>query len=118
MERLFELGALLDCYGAMLTARQQSIMSQYADENCSLSEIAEREGISRQGVRDTLHRGEQQLRTLEDAIGLIQTRSEQQTILHRMTRYVASAPTPDGKRAALNGYIASLLGTWEDEDGI
>ena len=45
MERLFELGMLLDRYESLLTERQAGILRQYADENCSLSEIAEREGI-------------------------------------------------------------------------
>ena len=50
MDKLIELGELLDWYGLLLTEKQREIMAQYANENCSLSEIAEREGISRQGV--------------------------------------------------------------------
>ena len=58
MDKLIELGELLDWYGLLLTEKQREIMAQYANENCSLSEIAGREGISRQGVRDTLKRAE------------------------------------------------------------
>ena len=54
-EKLIELGELLDWYGLLLTEKQREIMAQYANENCSLSEIAEREGISRQGVRDQIN---------------------------------------------------------------
>ena len=47
MDKLIELGELLDWYGLLLTEKQREIMAQYANENCSLSEIAEREGICR-----------------------------------------------------------------------
>ena len=77
MERLFELGMLLDRYEPLLTERQASILRQYADENCSLSEIAEREGISRQGVRDIIARAERQLREAEDAVDLIRKEAKQ-----------------------------------------
>ena len=70
MERLFELGMLLDRYEPLLTERQAGILRQYTDENCSLAEIAEREGISRQGVRATLKRAEEQLRFYEEKLGL------------------------------------------------
>ena len=72
MEKLIELGELLDWYGMLLTQKQREITSQYANENCSLSEIAEREGISRQGVRDTLKRAEEQLRGYEQAMKLVE----------------------------------------------
>ncbi len=50
MDRIFELGTLLDTYGELLTERQRSVAEQYADENLSLAEIAEREGISEMEV--------------------------------------------------------------------
>ena len=42
MEKLIELGELLDWYGLLLTEKQREIMAQYANENCSLSEIAKK----------------------------------------------------------------------------
>ena len=65
MEKHVELGCLLDYYGALLTERQRALLEQHVSEDCSLAEIAEREGISRQGVRDALKRGEEQLYELE-----------------------------------------------------
>lgn len=72
MEKHVELNCLLDYYGALLTARQRALLEQYVAEDCSLAEIAEREGISRQGVRDALKRGEEQLYELEGKLGLMQ----------------------------------------------
>ncbi|MDO5112166.1 MAG: sigma factor-like helix-turn-helix DNA-binding protein [Clostridia bacterium] len=71
MEKHVELGYLLDLYGAFLTARQRTALEQTANEDCSLSEIAQMEGISRQGVRDALLRGEAQLYDMESKLGLL-----------------------------------------------
>lgn len=118
MERLIELGRLLDCYGALLTERQQTIMRQYCDENLSLAEIAELEGISRQGVRDALTRGEQQLRALEQVVGMVQKREAQRRLLHRISERFKSAPLSVEDRFALEEGLRMLDGIWEDEDGV
>ena len=54
MEKHVRLGLLLDIYGELLTERQRSILFQSVNEDCSLAEIAEREGVSRQAVRDAI----------------------------------------------------------------
>lgn len=71
MEKHVELGCLLGYYGALLTERQRALLEQHVLEDCSLAEIAEREGISRQGVRDALKRGEDQLYELEQKLGFM-----------------------------------------------
>ncbi|MDP3448473.1 MAG: sigma factor-like helix-turn-helix DNA-binding protein [Eubacteriales bacterium] len=73
MDRLVELGQLMDWYGAFLTERQRSLVRQYAYEDCSLGEIAEREGISRQAVRDAIMTAESELRDMEAKLNLIDT---------------------------------------------
>ncbi len=118
MERIFELGSLLDAYGALLTERQRSIVDQYANENCSLAEIAEREGISRQGVRDTLLRAETQLHTLESALGLLKKQAQQRAVLSAMERRFHDVELQPLDRDAFDGYLLTLNEIWEDEDGI
>ncbi len=118
MERLFELGMLLDRYEQMLTERQRSILRQYTDENCSLAEIAEREGISRQGVRDIIARGSNQLHGIEAAAGLIRKEARQTALLRAFRNRFKDVPLRDADRAAFEGYLAELAGIWEDEDGI
>ena len=46
------------------------ITAQYYCDDLSLAEIAENEGISRQGVRHTIKRAEEQLRFYEEKLGL------------------------------------------------
>jgi len=86
MDKIFMLARLSDCYGALLTERQRQIVAQYADENCSLAEIAEREGISRQGVRDILRRAEQQLLAYELALGLADKTERQRRLAEELLR--------------------------------
>ena len=60
---------LLDHYGPVLTDRQREILTDYYDEDLSLSEIAENFGITRQGVRDAIKHGEAALRQMEERLG-------------------------------------------------
>ncbi len=69
-EKDVTVGYLNDFYGELLTDRARRITSQYYCDDLSLSEIAENEGISRQGVRATLKRAEEQLRFFEEKLGL------------------------------------------------
>ena len=64
-----EYSILLDHYGPVLTQRQRDILTEYYDEDLSLSEIAENFGITRQGMRDAINHGEATLRQMEDKIG-------------------------------------------------
>ena len=66
-----EIGWLFDFYGPLLTERQQKLLALYCNEDFSLSEIAAREGISRQGVYDAVHRAERQLEAYEKQLGLL-----------------------------------------------
>ena len=65
MQAHVELGMLLSRYGALLTERQRALLSMAVDEDLSLAEIAERAGISRQGVRDAIQRASAQLHAYE-----------------------------------------------------
>lgn len=70
MGKDFETAVLLDFYGDLLTEKQAQALDLYYNEDLSLAEIAEPLGISRQGVRDSIKRGEKQLYELEAVLGL------------------------------------------------
>ena len=65
-----EVSYLLDFYGEVLTQKQHDFLVYYYDEDLSLSEIAENEGITRQGVRDAIKRAEAQLFDMEKKLGV------------------------------------------------
>lgn len=69
MRKDLEMSYLLDFYGDFLTEKQRDVMEQYYNDDFSLSEIGENFGITRQGVRDSIKRGEGILLNLEDKVG-------------------------------------------------
>ena len=71
MAKNLEISFLLDFYGEVLTEKQREVMEQYYNEDLSLAEIADNFGITRQGVRDAIKRGEGILLELEEKVGFI-----------------------------------------------
>lgn len=63
------VSSLLDVYGYFLNEKQRRVLEYYYNDDLSLSEIAENEGITRQGVADLIKRSEAQLRQLEKDCG-------------------------------------------------
>lgn len=61
---------LLDFYGDILSERKREIFELYYNEDLSLAEVSEITGISRQGVRDSVKKAENELSELEDKLGL------------------------------------------------
>ena len=62
-QEAFTMSLLFDTYGALLTEKQQTYFDLYYNQDLSLAEIAEQEGISRQGVHDAISRSEALLRS-------------------------------------------------------
>lgn len=60
------ISALLDVYGEFLSEKQRLVTEHYYNDDLSLSEIAENEGITRQGVNDLIKRAEAQLLSFEE----------------------------------------------------
>ena len=69
-EKNMRLAYLIDFYIDLLDTHSQSILRAYYDDDLSLAEIAENEGITRQGVRDAIKRAEAQLFAFEEHLGL------------------------------------------------
>ena len=72
MAKNLEISFLLDFYGDVLTEKQRDVMEQYYNDDLSLAEIADNFGITRQGVRDSIKRGEGILLELEQKVGFAQ----------------------------------------------
>lgn len=70
MAKNLDVIMLFDIYGEMLTEKQQDFISYYYNDDLSLAEIAQNEGITRQGVRDSIKRAEAQLYDFEEHLGL------------------------------------------------
>ena len=72
---------LFDFYGELLTDRQREFFDLYYNEDLSLSEIAENNGITRQGVRDVIVRAENAMQEVEDKTGIIRRFQSQRPLL-------------------------------------
>lgn len=72
MEKIVEQGILYDFYGELLTAHQRRIYEDAVFNDLSLSEIAEDNGISRQGVHDLLKRCDKILMEYEGKLHLVE----------------------------------------------
>ena len=91
----FEITLLFDTYGGMLTEKQQEYLDMRYNQDLSLGEIAQEQGVSRQAVFDNLTRTEALLRRMEENIGSVkrdmQMRSALQEILEAATVLDASS---------------------------
>ena len=79
-----EISFLLDFYGDMLTDKQRDVVELYYNEDLSLAEIAAHSGITRQGVRDSIKRGEAILLDLEEKVGFARRHREMQSGLEQL----------------------------------
>ena len=69
-EKNLNIAFLLDFYGEVLTENTRQMLEMYYCDDLSLSEIAGCVGISRQGVRHAIKKGEEELSVLEQKLGL------------------------------------------------
>ncbi|MBQ7726879.1 MAG: DNA-binding protein [Clostridia bacterium] len=69
MEKDLQICSLLDVYGSFLSPKQRELTEQYYNDDFSLSEIAENEGITRQGVLDQIKRAVSRLYAWEKSCG-------------------------------------------------
>ena len=76
MEKIVEQGLLYDFYGELLTEHQRKIYEDAVYNDLSLSEIAEMQGISRQGVHDLIKRCSRILEGYENKLHLVKRFNE------------------------------------------
>lgn len=81
-----EFGELLDIYGELLPQNQFDLIDLYCNQDLSLAEISENEGITRQGVHDKIKRGQQQLLEYEQKLGLVAKQVILQNIIKKLQK--------------------------------
>ncbi|MGI6705416.1 MAG: putative DNA-binding protein [Clostridia bacterium] len=121
MERRVRISWLLDFYGDLLTAKQKKILDLHYNDDLSLGEIAEHEKISRQGVYDTLKRGESLLIDMENRLRLLQRHLATSQLLQRCLSYIEDIKVHGNSRGHLDKMekeIVDFIKDWEDEYGL
>ena len=69
-EKNLEISFLLDFYGDVLSERKRTVLDYYYNLDLSLAEVAQENGISRQGVRELVKKAEEELVFYEEKLGL------------------------------------------------
>ncbi len=72
METKLEQAYLYDFYGELLNDHQRKVYEDFYFNDLSLGEIAEEEGISRQGVHDLVKRSSRALEAYEKKLHLVE----------------------------------------------
>ena len=84
IEERLELSMLYDFYGALLKDNQQRMFEASVLEDYNFSEIAVEEGITRQGVYDTVKRATRQLELYEEKLGLVARFRKQKELVEKL----------------------------------
>lgn len=72
MDKLARQALLYDFYGELLTSHQRAVYEEVVLNDYSLSEVAEDQGISRQGVHDLVKRSTKTLEGYEEKLHLVE----------------------------------------------
>lgn len=96
MERdMLTCALLFDVYGDMLTRKQRLCCDLRYNQDLSLGEIGELEGISRQAVRDNLLRAEAQMQEMEEKLGVVRRERETETAAAELRLALEEAEAAD-----------------------
>ena len=98
MAKDLNISMLMDFYGQLLSERQYDMMDMYYNQDLSLAEVAEEVEISRQGVRDSIKRGEKQLVGFEEKLGLAKRFSDITAQIEEMDKIINKLDDTDDVR--------------------
>ncbi len=94
MEERVALSLLYDFYGALLKENQRRMFEASVLEDYNFSEIAQEEGISRQGVYDAIKRATKQLKEYEEKLGLVARFQRQKELARQLHRELQGQQVP------------------------
>ncbi|OUQ27179.1 DNA-binding protein [Lachnoclostridium sp. An131] len=110
MEKILEQTLLYDFYGELLTEHQKQIYEDVVLNDYSLSEVAQEQGISRQGVHDLVKRCNRILQDYESKLHLVEKFVTIKEQVEQMKRSLLDAEQPDREELTrrLDGILENL----------
>ena len=84
MEEKVKISILCDLYGKMLTETQLKYISDFYNNDLSLTEIAENNNVSRQAVKDMIDKSTKKLLDYEEKLGLMKINFENKKIIEKI----------------------------------
>ncbi len=92
MEKIYEQALLYDFYGELLTEHQRQVYEEAVYNDMSLGEIAQEEGISRQGVHDLIRRCDKILMEYEARLHLVERFTKAKEKIREIERLTCQMP--------------------------
>lgn len=108
-EKNMKFPLLLDTYGVLLTERKREILDYYYNDDYSLSEISELTGISRQGVRDSIKKSEEEIYGYESRLRIVEKYEEIAGLCERAASAAVQLTEGNGDVSVRAKEILSLL---------
>lgn len=115
LEERVMLSLLYDFYGALLKENQRRMFEASVLEDYNFSEIAQEEGISRQGAYDAIKRATKQLKEYEEKLGLVARFQRQKELVRELHRKLQGQQVPPEQEASWRE-IYRLLGEILEDD--
>ncbi len=84
MEKKIKISMLCEMYGKLLTEKQLEILTDYYNNDLSLTEIAENNNITRQAVLDNIKKGENKLFEFEEKLSFMEKTIKQEKLLQEV----------------------------------
>lgn len=89
MPKDLKVSLLLDVYGELLSEKQRLLIECYYNEDLSLMEISENEGITRQGARDAIVKAVSKLYNFEEKLHLLEIKTNLKQLKDdKLTAYI------------------------------
>ncbi len=110
MDKILEQTLLYDFYGELLTDHQKQIYEDVVLNDYSFSEVAEEQGISRQGVHDLVKRCNKILQEYESKLHLVEKFVTIKEQIEEMEKSLRETEEPDKEALVrqLNGILENL----------
>lgn len=86
LDELMEVSTLLNYYKELLSPKQRDYLIDHLEEDMSLSEIAKKDGVTRQAVYDNVKRGIKTLHDYENKIGFYKKECEIEKELEKLKK--------------------------------
>ncbi len=114
MDKIYEQTMLFDFYGELLTEHQRAVYADALYNDMSLGEIAEEQGISRQGVHDLIKRCDKQLQDYESKLHLVERFARERAAVREILELSGTDGAAEGELLSrlhrIGGLAQKLLG--------
>lgn len=103
------LARYFDSYGALFDEHQREIFEDYICNDMSLAEIADREGMTRQGVSDLVKRISRKLHEYEESLHLSERTEQAERIVSELQNRIMQYEAPDTVRTEMKELLRQLM---------